>query len=214
MQIVLYYAPLTCSLVPYITLTEAGADFEVRAMDHRKKDRFSPEYLKINPSHKVPSLVVDGQALTENVAISVWIARNFPKARLLPEDPWQQVKAISFLSLCATGMHPHISRANTPSKYCDGDEAANSVRKYSVEFINESFRVADDALGEREFFFGHFTAADVYFFWCFRRSTQLGLDLSGFPHCAAHFERMLERKSVERLVRFEAETQAKFAAAA
>jgi hypothetical protein len=30
MEILLYYAPITCSLVPYITLTEANARFEVR----------------------------------------------------------------------------------------------------------------------------------------------------------------------------------------
>jgi len=28
MDIVLYYAPITCALAPYITLTEAGAKFE------------------------------------------------------------------------------------------------------------------------------------------------------------------------------------------
>src|SRR5215470_8715278 len=31
MKIALYYAPNTCALAPYITLTEAGADFEVAA---------------------------------------------------------------------------------------------------------------------------------------------------------------------------------------
>ena len=212
MRIVLYYAPLTCSLVPFITLTEAGADFEVHAMDHRKRERFSPEYLKLNPNHKVPALVVDGRPLSENVAIAVWIADNFPAAKLLPEEPWQRTKAISVLSWCATGMHPHISRANTPSKYCDGDEAAQSVGKYAAEFVYENFRVADDMLKGREFFFDHFTAGDPYFFWCFRRSAQLGLELSEFPNCAAHFERMLKRESVEKLVAFETETRAKFAA--
>jgi hypothetical protein len=29
MQLILYYAPNACSLVPYVTLTEAGAPFEV-----------------------------------------------------------------------------------------------------------------------------------------------------------------------------------------
>ena len=29
MDIVLYYAPITCALAPYITLTEAGAKFEI-----------------------------------------------------------------------------------------------------------------------------------------------------------------------------------------
>ena len=31
MNIVLYYAPNTCALAPYVTLTEANAPFETRA---------------------------------------------------------------------------------------------------------------------------------------------------------------------------------------
>ena len=35
MDIVLYYAPVACSLVPYVTLTEAGADFiSIGALTH------------------------------------------------------------------------------------------------------------------------------------------------------------------------------------
>jgi glutathione S-transferase len=35
--------------------------------------------------------MIDGEPLTENPAIQVWLARNFPKAKLLPEDPMQYV---------------------------------------------------------------------------------------------------------------------------
>ena len=72
MKIELYYAPIACSLVPYVTLTEAGAEFEVRPVNLGKGQQMSPEYLKINPKHKVPVLVVDGKILTENVAIHTW----------------------------------------------------------------------------------------------------------------------------------------------
>ena len=50
MEIELYYAPNTCALAPYVTLTEAGADFEVRPLNFRKRHNFTPEYLKITPS--------------------------------------------------------------------------------------------------------------------------------------------------------------------
>jgi len=33
------------------------------------------------------------------------LARNFPAAKLLPSDPMQEVKAISLLSFCASGIH-------------------------------------------------------------------------------------------------------------
>ena len=74
MKIQLYYAPVTCALAPFITLTEAKAEFEVMPVNMRKGQNKSPAYMKLNPKHKVPLLVVDGRPLTENVAIQLWIA--------------------------------------------------------------------------------------------------------------------------------------------
>jgi len=68
----LYYAPKTCALVPYATLTEAGADFTVHNMNSRSGALKTPEYLRLNPKHKVPVLVIDGEPLTENVAIQIF----------------------------------------------------------------------------------------------------------------------------------------------
>jgi glutathione S-transferase len=47
MEIILYYAPNTCALAPYVTLTEAGVAFEVRPLNFRKNQQNSPSYLQI-----------------------------------------------------------------------------------------------------------------------------------------------------------------------
>jgi len=213
-EIVLYYAPVTCALAPYITLTEAHATFEVRPLNFRKSQHKSPEYMKINPKHKVPLLVVDGQTLTENTAIHLWIARHFPEAQLLPSDPWQELKAISLHSWCSSGIHPYLSRINSPSRVCDVPGAEESVRRLAADMLDEAYQIADDLLAGREFFFDHFTSVDAHFFWCFRRGTQFDLDLSRFRHCTAHFERMHGRASVQKLLAYEKSVQAEFAKAA
>ena len=133
MDIALYYAPITCALAPYITLTEAGATFEVRPLNFRKQEHMSADYMKINPKHKVPMLVVDGKTLTENVAIHQWIHRSFPQAKLLPADPWDELKAVSMLSWCSSGIHPFLSRINNPARVCDAPGAADSVRRFAAE---------------------------------------------------------------------------------
>ena len=38
----------------------------------------------LNPKHAVPVLIVDGQPLTENVAILQWISDSFPAFGLMP----------------------------------------------------------------------------------------------------------------------------------
>ena len=210
MKIALYYAPSTCALAPYVTLTEAGADFEVRPLNHRKRENFSPEYLKINPKHKVPSLVVDGTVLTENVAIHQWVHRTFPHARILPADPWDELQAISLHSWCASGIHPYLSRINNPQKVCDVTGTSESVVKLATEFLFEAFKLGDDLLTGREYFFDHFTAPDAHFFWCCRRATQMGVDISDFPNVAAHYKRMQERPSVKKLLAYDKELNQAF----
>src|SRR5690606_36950440 len=61
MQLTLYYAPTTCALVPFVTLTEAGATFEVRNVNTRKGETRTPQYRSLNPKGKVPVLMIDGE---------------------------------------------------------------------------------------------------------------------------------------------------------
>ena len=214
MKLALYYAPNTCALAPYVTLTEAGADFEVRPLNYRRRQNFSPEYLKINPKHKVPTLVIDGKILTENVAIHQWVHRTFPGAKILPSDPWDELQAIALHAWCASGIHPYLSRINNPAKVCDVAGASESVVKIATDALSENFRIADDLLVGREYFFDHFTAPDAHFFWCCRRATQLEVDISEFRSVTAHYKRMQERPSVKKLLAYEKEVQEQFAKSA
>jgi glutathione S-transferase len=214
MPLTLYYAPQTCALVPYVTLTEADAEFEVRNINNRAGQNRSPEFLAVNPKHKVPVLIIDGEPLTENVAIQIWIARRFPGARLLPADPAEEIKAISLMAWCASGIHPHLTPNARPQNYCDLPGSEESVKRVANKLLFEDFAIADERLAGREWFFAHFTAVDAYFFWCFRRALSFKLDVSGFRNCVAHFERMQSRASVQQVVAHEKRVQEEFARAA
>jgi glutathione S-transferase len=214
MKLTLYYAPHTCATVPYITLTEAGADFDVQNVNTRTGGNRTPEFLRLNPKHKVPVLIIDGEPLTENVAIQIWINRRFPKAKLLPEDPRQEIKAISLMAFCASGIHPHLTPNARPQNYCDLPGSEDSVKRVANKLLFEDFRVIEDLLAGREWFFPHFTACDAYFFWCFRRALSFKLDLSAFGHCMAHFKRMEQRPSAQKLIAHEKKVQVEFARAA
>jgi glutathione S-transferase len=212
MQLKLYYAPIACSMVPWINLTEAGATFETIALNMKTGEHLKPDYLAINPKHKVPMLVIDGERLTENVAIQIWIARNFPAAKLLPADPMAELQAISLMGWFGSGMHPHMTRIFSPGKFCDVPGTADSVRRLAGEQLIDQFKIAEDKLAGREYFLDQFTAADPYFYWCFRRAIQFELPLSPFVNCMAHMKRMEERPSVKALLAYEADTMKKFAA--
>lgn len=214
MKLTLFYAPQTCATVPYITLTEAGVDFDVQNLNSRSGQLRTPEFLKLNPKHKVPVLIIDGEPLTENLAIQVWIAHQFPNAKLLPSNPLTEVKAISLMSFFGSGIHPHLTPNARPENYCDLPGSAEAVKRVGNKLLFEDFTVVENLLAGREWFFDHFTAPDAYFFWCFRRAISFKLDLSSFKNCHAHFERMLQRPSTQKLVAHEKQVIEAFAKAA
>ena len=61
-----------------------------------------------------------------------------------------------------------------------------------------------------EWFFDHFTSADTYFYWSFRRGTQFKPDLSHFTNCMAHMQRIEQRPSVQKLLAYEKSVIAQF----
>lgn len=214
MKLELFYAPKTCALVPYVTLTEAGADFTVHNVNSRSGQLNKPEFLKLNPKHKVPVLIIDGKPLTENIAIQIWIARQFPQAKLLPQDPQAEIQAISVMAWFCSTIHPHLTPNARPENYCDLPGSAEGVKRAGNKMLFEDFTLADRMLAGREFFFDHFTAPDAYFFWAFRRAITFKLDLSGFPNCMAFFERMQQRPSILKVLAHEKTVEAEFARAA
>jgi glutathione S-transferase len=189
--------------VPYITLTEAAADFKVEVVNFRKGGHMSPDFLRLNPKHKVPVLVIDGVPLTENVAIQLWIANQFPQARLLPAGP-DYYQAVSLMAWCASGIHPFLTPNLLPQRYCDMPGSEEGVRRCAQKMLHENYAIAEQLLTGREYFFEHFSSPDAYFFWCFRRGMQFKVDVSAYSHCVAHFERMSQRPSVQKLLAFEA----------
>src|ERR1700674_4086669 len=110
-MLTLYFAPGSSSMAVHIALHEIGVAFEGKPMSFKKDDMRSPEYLAHNPEGKVPTLVIDGQPLTEVAAILFYLAKRYPDAGLLPRDDLEaDAQALSWMSFCASTLHPARGR--------------------------------------------------------------------------------------------------------
>ena len=58
-RITLYHSPASRAFTAYWMLEELGVPFKVETIDIRKGEQKSPDYLKLNPSGKVPT-ITDG----------------------------------------------------------------------------------------------------------------------------------------------------------
>lgn len=59
-------------------------------------DSKSPEYLKLNPLGKVPTLDADGQVIGESETINEYLEDKFPTPALLPKSPEGRARVRSF----------------------------------------------------------------------------------------------------------------------
>jgi glutathione S-transferase len=210
MKLQLAYCPTACSMVPFILLKEANADFETLDINLGKGEHLSPEYLKINPKAKVPALIIDGKPLTENMAIQLWISKAFPLANLMPADSFEYFKAVSVMSWCSSAIHPKLTQQARPERYSDLPGATDRIKAMGSDSMFEFFAIANEMLKDREWFFDHFTCADAYFYWCFKRGTAFGRDQSIFKNCHEHMLRMEMRASVQSMMKHDDEVRLRF----
>jgi glutathione S-transferase len=200
MDITLYHSPGACSMATYISLLEAGADFDVEIISLKHNAQSSPEYAAINPKKKVPYIIVDGKGLSENIAMQTWIAETFPQANLMPSDSWEQKRALSYMGWFGAGIHQHLTRHFKPVKFCTNTESHDDIKAKSKAMYMEQLALVDDELKDKTWFFDHYTVCDSYFFWIYDRALSEGFDLSGFAHCTAHNDRMRTRESVQKVL--------------
>ena len=200
MDITLYHSPGACSMATYISLYEAGAEFEVKIISLKNNAQSDPEYAALNPKKKVPYLVVDGKGLSENIAMQAWIAETYPSAKLMPVDPWDQKRALSYMGWFGAGVHPNLTRHFKPVKFCSDVSAHEDVRAKAKAMYLEQLTLIESELAGKTWFFDHYTVCDSYFFWIYERALVEGFDLTGFERSTAHNKRMRERESVQKVL--------------
>ena len=198
----LYYAPNTCALASHIALEEAGANYETVRLNFKTDDQKKPDYLKINPKARVPSLVTDRGIITETPAILFYIAQTHPAAKLAPlDDPYALAKVQAFNSyLCSTVHVAHAHRMRG-ARWADDPAAHEAMKKKVPQSVGECF-----GLIEREMFAGpwvmgaNYTVCDGYLFTLTQWLGGDGVDVNKTPKIADHFKRMGERAAVKRAV--------------
>ena len=80
----LYYSPGAASMAVHWMLIEMGIPFDVQLVDIDAGNQRNPEYLRLNPAGRVPTLVVDGTPRHESAALLMLLAERHPEAALAP----------------------------------------------------------------------------------------------------------------------------------
>jgi len=107
MRTTLYGSVSTASLVVHWLLIELGIEHELVLLDFDRREQKSAEYLALNPAGVVPTLMIDGQVLTEAAAIALYLADRHPEAGLLPAvGTPARGEAYRWMFWCANTLQP------------------------------------------------------------------------------------------------------------
>lgn len=89
-----------------------GAKVELVFVDLSKGEQNSPEFLKLNPSHRVPVLDHDGFVLWESYAIMQYLADTASGQTLYPADAQARADVNRWLFWCGQSFMPGIGILN------------------------------------------------------------------------------------------------------
>lgn len=197
-ELSLYYFPVACSHVTVCALEEAGLPYDLKLVNLAKGEQGSEEYRKVNPLGKVPAMLIDGELLTENVAIISYIDALKPEAKLLGADnsPRGRADAIAGLSFCSATLHPQVRGILNPQRLTEGEK--EPVRAMSIKLATKSYAFAEARIAERGWWLGDCSIIDAYLQWTLSIATLGGMDTSPFPHLADHLDRLNQRPSIQR----------------
>lgn len=181
-------------------LIEKGIDFqEVKQPPSQKSD-----YLTKSPMGKMPYIEVDGQYMSESLAITSFLERAYPTPALLPADPFAAGKVLELCCHCKLDVEL-VARRCLPELLFGkpvSDETKDQVRAdlpKGMAAIRSLFQGSPYAAGSE------ITLADFYIFYCLGIASGLakavvGVDLlAEDPEIQKLLERLAEHPSIARV---------------
>jgi len=181
-------------------LEEVGAQYQLSRVDLRKGEQKNPEYLKLNPNGKVPTLVDDGFVLWESNAILLYLTEKFPTAKLLPAGAQDRARVFQWLLFEQTTFRPPLSLLVRQTRFMPADQRDQKTIDQSWSEVRTNMGILQSALSGREYIGGTFSVADIAVLPYVYLAQDLGTDLSAWSLVAAYYQRLSARPSWQKVI--------------
>ena len=166
-QIDLYTASTPNGWKVSVFLEETGLPYTVHRIDLGKGDQKKPEFLRLNPNGRIPTIVDRGNgdfAVFESGAILLYLARKTGK--LLPKDEKGESRVTQWLMFQMAGIGPMMGQANVFYRYFP-EKLPSAIQRYHNE-CRRLFEVLEGQLTGREYLCDEYSIADIAN-WCWVR---------------------------------------------
>ncbi|KAG7390783.1 hypothetical protein PHYBOEH_006909 [Phytophthora boehmeriae] len=187
-QILYSYWSSSCSWRVRIALEWKGIAYEYRAV-HLGADggeHLKDAYTDINPNQRVPTLVVDGQAIPQSSAILEFLEETHPDKPLLPRDSIKRAQIRNVCAIIGSDIQP-IQNLAVMAKATEGlpeDQRAAKKTEWAKFWIERGFEALEQELAKTAgtYCFGdEVTLADLYLAPQIRNANRFGVDMTKYP---------------------------------
>ena len=175
-----------------IVLEELGLPYNVHAIDLMQGQQKKPEYLKLNPNGRIPTIVdTDNGDFTvfESGAILIYLAEKTGK--LLPQDAKGRSRALQWLMFQMGGVGPMMGQANVFFRYFP-EKIQPAIDRYQNE-CRRLFEVLDRHLGESEWLADEYSIADIATWPWVRTYKWSGVKIDGLANLKRWLDAMYAR---------------------
>ena len=184
----------------HMALEEAKAAYEITAVDLMKGEQKNPEYLKLNPNGKVPTIVDEGLAMWESIAILLYVAEKFPAANLLPSAREERARAFQWLVWQPTTFSAPVGSLFRQLRFTPEDKRDQSVIEQARVDVSKNSEILAGGLQGGEYLAGMLSVADIALLPSLHLLADLGMAL---PEAVdAYYKRLSTRPSWGKVVSY------------
>ncbi len=195
----IYHAPNTRSVRIVWLLEELGLPYEIESFRLGAARMRSPEYLKINPMGRVPTLEDGAVRLSESGAIVEYVLARHGKGRLVPEVSSPEFpRYLQWLHYAEGMIMPPVNIIVVETILLPKERRNQVNVDRAVKLLSRMLGAVDAGLEGREFMAGAFSGADIMTGHACTVAQRLGADVSDKPNVAAYIARLNARPAMQR----------------
>lgn len=198
METILYsYWRSSCSWRVRWALNIKGLPYQTRHVNLLKNEQNSDDYLTVNPFGRVPTLVVNGKALSGSLAIVEWLDETWAMNPLLPSDPWSKAQVREMAYIIAMDTQPIQNLTVLKRHSSDEEEKRSWARDFNrLGLTGFEQLVAKFSNSGRYSFGDQLSLADLCLVPQCYNALRYGIDLNmEFPQIAKIYNHCLTQKA-------------------
>lgn len=199
-DIVLYTANTMNGWKPLIFLHEAEIPYDLVPIEFSKKEQKAPEYMKLNPNGRIPTIVDRGNdnfAVFESGAIMWYLAEKYDM--FLSHDPRTRSETLQWIMFQMGGIGPMMGQAMYFERIAkpNGDDIPFAIKRY-VDESRRLLEVLDTRLEGRDWLVGDaYSIADMITYPWARSYFWATVSIDGLDNLSAWFDRIDARPKTQ-----------------